>query len=166
MVDALTTKSITFTYRQRMNYCAMMLWSGLKPIERKQRNKNRKANVKDAYRYYTSTQEPNRNRVGGNTTLYREFYFGGVTFREIRDTVDGQRFIPANECYFVPTGTQDTFVSYVAPSAKLSMANTLGENQYLWVYDDAKGYNKEIELEFSHVHLLRRPSVVVKATKA
>ena len=124
------------------------------------------ANVKDAYRYYTSTQEPNRNRVGGNTTLYREFYFGGVTFREIRDTVDGQRFIPANECYFVPTGTQDTFVSYVAPSAKLSMANTLGENQYLWVYDDTKGYNKEIELEFSHVHLLRRPAVVVKATKA
>lgn len=124
------------------------------------------AGVKEAYKFYSSTQEPLRNRLGGNTTLYREFNFAGCLFREIRDGVNGQRFIPANDAYFVPTGTEDTFVSYVAPSAKLDLANTLGENQYLWVYGDPKGEKEEMELEFSHVNLLRRPATVVRATKA
>ena len=123
------------------------------------------AGVKEAYKFYTSTQEPQRNRLGGNTTLYREFVYAGCLFREIRDGVNGQRFLPVNECYFVPMGTQDTFISYVAPSAKLDMANTLGENQYLWVYGDPKGEKEEMELEFSHVHLLRRPACIVKAVK-
>jgi len=123
------------------------------------------AGVKEAYKFYTSTQEPQRNRLGGNTTLYREFVYAGCLFREIRDGVNGQRFLPVNECYFVPMGTQDTFISYVAPSAKLDMANTLGENQYLWVYGDPKGEKEEMELEFSHVHLLRRPATVVRAVK-
>ena len=119
-----------------------------------------------AYSYYSSTQEPLRNRLGGNTTLYREFMYGGCLFREVRDGVNASRFIPANEAYFLPTGTQDTFLSYTAPSAKLAMANTLGEEQYLWLNFDPKGEKREMELEFSHVHLLRRPQVVVKATKA
>ena len=123
------------------------------------------AGVKEAYKFYSSTQEPLRQRLGGNTTLYREFTFAGCLFREVRDGVNGNRFIPANECYFVPTGTQDSFISYVAPSAKLDMANTLGENQYLWVYGDPKGEKEEMELEFSHVHLLRRPASVVRAVK-
>ena len=123
------------------------------------------AGVKEAYKFYSSTQEPLRQRLGGNTTLYREFTFAGCLFREVRDGVNGNRFIPANECYFVPTGTQDSFISYVAPSAKLDMANTLGENQYLWVYGDPKGEKEEMELEFSHVHLLRKPATVVRAVK-
>ena len=123
------------------------------------------AKVVQAYQFYSSTQEPLRNRLGGATTLYREFVYGGCLFREIRDGVNGSRFIPANEAYFLPTGTQDTFVSYVAPSAKLDLANTLGENQYLWSYADPKGEKEELELEFSHVHLLRRPATIVKAIK-
>lgn len=122
--------------------------------------------VAAAYTYYSSTSEPLRNRLGGNTTLYREFQYGGILFREIRDGVNGQRFIPANEAYFMPTGTTDTFVSYVAPSAKLEFGNTMGEPQYLFQYSDPKGEKKELELEFSHVHLLRRPQVIVKGIKA
>ena len=123
------------------------------------------AGVKEAYKFYSSTQEPLRNRQGGNTTVHREFILGGCTFREIRDGVNGQRFIPANEAYFVPTGTQDTFVSYVAPSAKLDLANTLGEDMYMWSYSDPKGEKEELELEFSKIHLLRRPQVIIKAVK-
>lgn len=123
------------------------------------------AKVAESYKYYSSTQEPLRNRLGGDTTLYREFRFGGVLFREVRDAVNGTPFVPADEAYFVPTGTQDTFVSYAAPSAKMPMSNTLGEDMYMWEYPDPKGEKIELELEFSHVHLLRRPQVVVKATK-
>lgn len=123
------------------------------------------AKVQAAYQYYSSTQEPLRNRLGGNTTLYREFQHGGVLFREIRDAVNGTRFIPANEVYFLPMNTSDTFVTYVSNSAKMSFANTLGEPQYLFVYNDMKDEKKELELEFSHVHLLRRPQVVVKGVR-
>lgn len=121
--------------------------------------------IQQAYQFYASTQEPLRNRLGGDTTYHREFVWQGCTFREIRGGVDGQKFIPANEAYFIPTGTSDTFITYVAPSAKLDLANTLGEEQYLWVYPDNKGEKEELELEFSHVHLIRRPQCVVKATK-
>lgn len=123
------------------------------------------AKVQAAYQYYSSTQEPLRNRLGGNTTLYREFNYGGVLFREIRDAVNGNRFIPANDVYFVPMNTGDSFVTYVAPSNKMGFANTMGEPQYLFVYNDPKGEKKEIELEFSHVHLMRRPQVVVRGYK-
>lgn len=122
--------------------------------------------IVSAYQYYTSTQEPQRNRLGGNTTIYREFLYQGCLFREVRDAVNGQRFIPSGEAYFLPTGTSDTFITYVAPSAKLDLANTLGERQYLWVYPDNKGEREEMELEFSHIHLVRRPQTVVKATAA
>lgn len=118
------------------------------------------------YQYYSSTQEPLRNRLGGNTTLYREFMYGGCLFREIRDGIGSNKFIPANDAYFVPMGTQDTFVSYNAPSAKLDFANTMGESEYLFVYPDTKGEKVEIELEYSQVHLLRRPQVIVRGYKA
>lgn len=123
------------------------------------------AKVVSSYQYYSSTQEPLRNRLGGNTTLYREFQYGGCLFREIRDTINGTRFVPTDEAYFVPMNTQDTFVSIWAPSNKLGLSNTLGEEYYFWQYNDPKGEKIELELEFSQVHLLRRPSVVVKATR-
>lgn len=122
--------------------------------------------VAAGYQYYSSTQEPLRNRLGGNTTLYREFMYGGVLLREIRDGIGSNKFIPANDAYFVPMGTQDTFVSYNAPSAKLDFANTMGESEYLFVYPDTKGEKVEIELEYSQVHLLRRPQVIVRGYKA
>lgn len=118
-----------------------------------------------AYQYYSSIQEPLRNRVGG-AGLYREFSHGGIVFREIRDTAAGQRYIPANEAYFVPVGTDDTFITYYGPGNKLDLANTLGEPVYMWVYSDPKGEKKEIEAESNMIHLIRRPQLVVKATVA
>jgi len=123
------------------------------------------AKVVAAYQYYSSTQEPLRNRLVGNTTLHREFQYGGVLFREVRDAVNSTRFIGTDEAYFIPMGTQDSFVSYMAPSNKIQLAQTLGEEMYMFQYNDAKGEKVELELEFSQVHLLRRPQVVVKATR-
>ncbi len=118
-----------------------------------------------SYQYYSSTQEPLRNRLGGNTTLHREFQYGGVLFREVRDSVNGSRFIATDEAYFVPLGTQDMFVSYWAPSNKIALSNTLGEQHYLFQTANPNGESIDLELEFSQVHLLRRPAAVVKATR-
>lgn len=118
-----------------------------------------------AYQYYSSTQEPLRNRLGGNTTLHREFQYGGVLFREVRDSVNGSRFIATDEAYFIPLGTNDMFVSYWAPSNKIALSNTLGEQMYLFQTANPNGESIDLELEFSQVHLLRRPAAVVKATR-
>lgn len=118
-----------------------------------------------AYQYYSSTQEPLRNRLGGNTTLHREFQYGGVLFREVRDSVNGSRFIATDEAYFIPLGTNDMFVSYWAPSNKIALSNTLGEQMYLFQTANPNGESIDLELEFSQVHLLRRPAAIVKATR-
>lgn len=118
-----------------------------------------------SYQYYSSTQEPLRNRLGGNTTLHREFQYGGVLFREVRDSVNGSRFIATDEAYFIPLGTNDMFVSYWAPSNKIALSNTLGEQMYLFQTANPNGESIDLELEFSQVHLLRRPAAIVKATR-
>jgi hypothetical protein len=67
------------------------------------------ASVKQAYQYYTSTQEPLRQRLGGPLTKNRMFDFGGVTFVEMRDTApNGTRHIPAGKAYLVLQGTDVT----------------------------------------------------------
>lgn len=126
--------------------------------------------VAAAYSTYSSTQEPLRNRLGGDTTLWREFRWQGCLFREIRGGVHNgssvtNRFIPVDEAYFLPLGTDDTFVSYWAPSNKLALANTLGEEMYMFQRANANGENLELELEFSQVHLIRRPQAIIKATR-
>ena len=57
------------------------------------------ATVKEAYKYYTSTQEPLRNRLGSG--LYRRFVHGGVTYIEYRGSYNGTALIPTGEalCY-------------------------------------------------------------------
>lgn len=127
------------------------------------------AKVISAYTYYSSTQEPLRNRLGGDTSLRRTFDWAGVRWIEVRDGVHNgtttTRFIGTDEAYFLPLGTEDTFVSYFAPSNKLDLANTLGEEMYLFQRKNPNGESLDLELEFSQVHLLRRPQVVVKATR-
>lgn len=127
------------------------------------------AKVVSAYTYYSSTQEPLRNRLGGDTSLRRTFDWAGVRWIEVRDGVHNgtttTRFIGTDEAYFLPLGTQDTFVSYWAPSNKLELANSLGEEMYLFQRKNPNGESLDLELEFSQVHLLRRPQVVVKATR-
>lgn len=125
--------------------------------------------VVSSYTYYSSTQEPLRNRLGGDTSLRRTFDWAGVRWIEVRDGVHNgtttTRFIGTDEAYFLPLGTEDTFVSYFAPSNKLDLANTLGEEMYLFQRKNPNGESLDLELEFSQVHLLRRPQVVVKATR-
>ena len=49
------------------------------------------ASVKEAYKYYTSTQEPLRNRLG--TGIYRKFLHGNVLYIDYRGSYNGQRLI-------------------------------------------------------------------------
>lgn len=125
------------------------------------------AKVTDAYRYFTSTQNPNRD--GLRSGRYSEFVYGDVRYiRYVGSYKDGngvsQRLIPAGDCYFLPMGTQDTFISYFSAANKMDLVNTLGEEMYAFVYRDPKMSKVEIETEHNALHLIRRPAAVVRAT--
>lgn len=125
------------------------------------------AGVKDAYKFFTSTQNPNRD--GLRSGRYAMFTHGDVTlYRYIGSYKDAagnvQKIIPAGDCYYLPTGTADTFISYFSPANKLDLVNTLGEEAYVFTYRDPKGTMIEIESEHNALHLVRRPQAVVRAT--
>lgn len=119
------------------------------------------ANVKSAYTYYASTQEPLRNRLGSG--IQREFIHGGTRFVEMRDTLAGQRLIPANKAYMLPTGTS-IFKTYFSPANRFGIVNTLGEQVYMFESADAKGTKIEIETESNFVNALLNPRLVVEFT--
>lgn len=118
------------------------------------------AGIADAYKFYTSTQEPLRQRLGSG--LYRRFQHGGVEYIEYRGVYNGSALIPSGDAYFLPTGTMDMFQTFVGPANKLSFVNTLGEEAYVWTYRDAKDEAVEIESESNFLNLIRRPAAVVR----
>ncbi len=126
------------------------------------------ASIATAYQYYASAQEPLRQRMaagGSATAMHREFFFGGVLFREMRDSFNGTALITANEAFFVPTGT-DAFATYFGPANKFDLVNTLGMPTYLWESATPNGSALELESESNHVSALLRPELVIRATVA
>lgn len=121
--------------------------------------------VATAYQFYTSTQEPLRQRLGGGG-LYRRFEFGGITYVEYRGEYNGSKLIPANEAYFIPEGTVDMFITYFSPANKMSLVNTLGEEAYMFAYNDPHDEGMIIQSEHNALHLIRRPAAVVRGTVA
>lgn len=120
------------------------------------------AGVKEAYKYYASSQEPLRNRMGGG--IDREFVHGNVRYVEYRGFApDGTRFIPAGDCYFLPMGTSDVFKTYFGPANRFEFANTLGMEAYVFEYRNQTDTEIQLQSESNFLNLIRRPQVVVRA---
>jgi hypothetical protein len=129
--------------------------------------------VKTAYQYFTSTQLPLRDRLGGPLALHRTFEHAGVTFIEMRDTFGGtigagtgSRLIPSGKAYMVPTGTNQAFRTYFSPANRFGLVNTMGEQVYVFETADQKGTKIEIESESNFVNALLRPAMVVEYTSS
>ena len=122
------------------------------------------ASVKEAYKYYSSTQEPLRQRLG--TGIYRRFIHGSVEYIELRGSYNGQRLIPANEAYMLPQGTTDTFKTFFGPANRFSHVQTLGEPAYVWAFRNPTDTEITIQSESNFLNLVRRPQCVVKLTTA
>ena len=76
-----------------------------------------------------------------------------------------QALIPDGDAYYLPLDTSDSFKTYFSPANKFDLANTLGEQAYVFVYEDGKGSKIEIESEANLLNLMKRPQVVVRAVK-
>ena len=123
------------------------------------------ANVKAAYQYYASTQEPLRQRLaagGSVTAMHREFYYMGVRFIEMRDSYAGTPLIPSGDAVFVPTGT-DVFRTYFAPAERFGLVNTLGEQVYYFEQQSANGTAITIETESNFVNACMKPALIIRA---
>ena len=122
------------------------------------------AGVKEAYKFYTSTQEPLRN---GNWSQFRHGDITLIRYNGKFKDASGvsQALIPDGDAYYLPLDTSDTFKTYFSPANKFDLTNTLGESGYLFVYEDGKGSKIEIESEMNTLSLMRRPAVVIRAVK-
>jgi hypothetical protein len=120
----------------------------------------KQAGVKEAYKYYSSTQEPLRQRLGSG--LYRRFTHGGVEYIEYRGSYNGAVLIPAGDAYAMPLGTSDMFISYFSPANKFDFVNTIGEEAYAFTFRDPKGSQIEIQTESNFLNLVRRPQALVR----
>lgn len=123
--------------------------------------------VKAAWTYAQQNavgQDPIRGRLtagGSPLPAGREFYFGGVTFREVVDSYNGQSLTTANEGVAVPTGS-DKFATYFAPAERFSLVNTMGEKMYAFQQANPNGTQITIETESNHVSALLRPQAVIR----
>jgi len=130
------------------------------------------AKVQTAYQYYIANegqmilrQRAGQNGVANNGGLYREFYFGGIRFIEVRTILGaGQRMVPAQDVVFVLTCTEGTFMTYYGPANKFDYVNTVAEKAYMWTYRDPKGESISIDAETNFINVLRRPMMVVRGT--
>lgn len=127
------------------------------------------AQVQTAYQYYTATEGQSilRNRAGqvsgtNNGGLYREFYFGGIRFIEVRTVLAGSALVPAGDVVFVPTGTEGNFMTFYGPANKFDYTNTIAEKGYVWTYKDPKGERVDIDAESNFINILRRPALVAR----
>lgn len=122
----------------------------------------KQAGVMEAYRFYTSTQEPARQRQGGANALFRRFEHGGVTYIEYRGSYNGVRLIPANEARMMPTNVPGFATTYFGPSSKMQHVNTLGEKRYAFTYRDPKDEFIEVQTEQNFLNMVRYPQAIVR----
>lgn len=118
------------------------------------------ASVKEAYKYYASTQELLRKRLG--TGLERVFEHGGITFIEYRGSYNGTALIPSGDAYLMPRGNADSFKTYFSPANKFSHVNTIGMEAYAFTYRNQTDSEITIETETNMLNMLRRPQLVVR----
>lgn len=114
--------------------------------------------VKQAYDRYASTQEPLRERLGGDLNN-RYFVHKGYTFME-----DISGYIPAGEAYMFPRGIEGMFSMHFAPADHVAFANTTAREAYLFLNEVKNGRSQMLETESSVLCVNSRPELVIKLT--
>ncbi|TSE33002.1 major capsid protein [Tepidimonas taiwanensis] len=86
----------------------------------------------------------------------------GVVFEQYRASVNGQRFIAANEGHAIPVGTTDTFATYFAPADFNETVNTVALPFYAktWPQEGDRGY--VLHTQSNSLPLCHQPAALVK----
>lgn len=127
----------------------------------------RHATVKDAWKYAqkdTAGVDPIRGRLsegGSPMQVGRSFYFGGINFKEIRDSYNGTSIVTASEGVAVPMGS-GRFVTYFGGAERFGLVNTRGERMYAFETSEPNGTKHTIETESNSISALLRPQAVIR----
>lgn len=124
--------------------------------------------VKEAYKYYTSQQQPLRNDTSANGQL-DSFFFGGINFIALDGSFKTQsgsteQLVDTDVGHVVPTGVRDLFRGWYGPANKLSGANREGREMFMYEYNDGRDENIELQLEMAPLFMCTRPEVLIKLT--
>lgn len=127
--------------------------------------------IVDAYKFYTSTQQPLRSDTRRGFThmgVTFEEYRGKATYLNPNDTVTTRAFIPAGEARFFPLGTRQTFLNYHGPADFVSAANKPGQRLAIKMLPDPSGKDKFVGMhaQMNPFALCTRPAMLVKGTSS
>lgn len=114
--------------------------------------------VKQAYDRYASTQEPLRERLGGDLNN-RHFVHKGYTFME-----DISGYIPDGKAYMFPRGIDGMFTMHFAPADHDAFVNTTAREAYLFMNEVNNGRSRMVETESSVLMSNSRPELVIEMT--
>lgn len=121
--------------------------------------------VRDVY----AGHEASVDRLGGDPR--KGFSFGGVLFEEyVGSAPDAEgttrKFIADDEAHAYPTGTMETFSTYVSPADFVETANTIGLPFY--AKQEMRKFERGIDLhtQSNPLPICKRPGVLVKLTVA
>lgn len=88
-------------------------------------------NVAGAYEDYMSRNNPNRERAGDDTSIYRTFEHYNFTFVEYRGAFGGTSLVTADEAFMFPMGIDDMFELHYAPGDLLDAVNEPAQDMYM-----------------------------------
>ncbi len=116
-------------------------------------------NIEEAYKYFSSEQDPVRRRLGMNDEgdSVRVFRYKGVTYIE-----DLSGNFPADKAYMFPQGMEEMFRTYYSPADDVDYANTKGQELYLWFKEDRFNRLAKVESETSLLCVNTRPELVIE----
>jgi hypothetical protein len=124
------------------------------------------AKVQTAYQYFTASEGQSilRNRAGNDFSLNRRFKFGGIEFIEVRQSLNGTRFVDANTCIFAGIGDEESAVRFAGPHSRFGGESMLGEDVYAWSIRDPRMTEISIESEANFLHVLKKPGLYCVGT--
>jgi hypothetical protein len=121
--------------------------------------------VFESYQYFQQPQGPRllNGRLTATGTLdarYRTFEYAGMTFVEVRGSVNGTPYVADGQAYAFPRGT-DSFRTYFAPANRFNSVNKTAQESYYFEYLNEKDDIIELMTETNFMNALLRPQIVV-----
>jgi hypothetical protein len=100
-----------------------------------------------------------------NGTLYQDFGFGGITWRNYRGAVGGTSFVNTDKAHLYPTGVPGMFRCVYAPADYMETVNTPGQRLYVKQYEMPNGKGIHLDVQTNALHYATRPKALIKGKR-
>lgn len=116
------------------------------------------SDIKDAYKYYASTQNPNRNDVRTG------FSHNDITFKEFYGKVGSVSFVDTDKALLIPLGVQDLFMTRFAPADYMETVNTPGLPYYAKQEPAPMNKGLTLEAQSNPLDICTKPHAIIELT--